>query len=718
MKTEKRNLKLKRNKLILFLLAIITVMSLFSNVYAMVDDTDDPMPVYTPDPTPNLKLASDGIISMEANTEQIFEIPIRNVSGFYAYNILVQASSEGDSIPYTMEFVDKSNIRYTLQNGTSMIVKLRIKADKNAKTGDYPIKLNYSYTAKDKDSFSSSDTIILKITNKSSSPTVVISDFSADKDTVNAGEVVEVNANVENIGDLDARDVKIDVSTLASDSISIYGGANSVYFNKFDSGYKNKFSFRFIAHQDMKTGAYPIKFDMTYKDTAGTEFTKSYEYYINVRDKDSTDNSSRADILVTNVTEPTGTYGVGQKFDVILAIKNAGQNKAKNIKITAVTGEDDAVVPRSANTTQIRELEIGEEKTLYFSFSPSFNSKSRNYAIGFNIEYETGVKNDDGTFEKFSFTQYVGANVTNPENDKDDDDKDDEDKKTSVPKIIVSKYESNPIIVEAGKKFDLDMTFQNTHKLKTVKNIKLYLTVDDETEKKGNVFSPDNSSNTFYIDELKPKGEISHTFHMYTVPDAQARTYTIKVNLEYEDEEFNPIEATELVGINVKQKSLLTTSDIAIPQTGYLNSPVDFYFDIYNMGKVTLSNLMIRIEGEGIDTAGSTVFIGDFDKGSTESYDGMFTPTQLGEIKGKVIISYEDTDGKELEKVTEFSMMVEDMPMDEMDMNAGMEEQKGSGLSKKVIIGGAVSAVVVIIVIITVIVVIKKKKQRGLDLDE
>ncbi len=57
-------------------------------------------------------------------------------------------------------------------------------------------------------------------------------------------------------------------------------------------------------------------------------------------------------------------------------------------------------------------------------------------------------------------TQYAGANVSNPEKDNEEDG----DKKESKPKIIVSDYKCDPVIVMAGENFDLTMTFLNTHR--------------------------------------------------------------------------------------------------------------------------------------------------------------------------------------------------------------------------------------------------------------
>ena len=64
---------------------------------------------------------------------------------------------------------------------------------------------------------------------------------------------------------------------------------------------------------------------------------------------------------------------------------------------------------------------------------------------------------------------------------------------------------------------------------------------------------------------------------LFTVPDAQPKTYTLTVNFEYEDEEGNEYTATELLGINVQQMTKVETSEIAMPPTAEVGMPVSLY---------------------------------------------------------------------------------------------------------------------------------------------
>src|SRR5699024_4705217 len=117
---------------------------------------------------------------------------------------------------------------------------------------------------------------------------------------------------------------------------------------------------------------------------------------------------------------------------------------------------------------------------------------------------------------------------------------------------------------------DLNLSLLNTHREKGVKNIKMFLTLAEETssetEKSGNIFTPVNSSNTFYFDAIAPKGTAEKQLRLYVVPNAQPKTYTLTVNFEYEDAEGKEYTATELLGINVKQVTELSIDDFALPE--------------------------------------------------------------------------------------------------------------------------------------------------------
>ena len=128
------------------------------------------------------------------------------------------------------------------------------------------------------------------------------------------------------------------------------------------------------------------------------------------------------------------------------------------------------------------------------------------------VSYSDGA---DGTLES---TQIVGVFIKAPKP------VDPNAKDTSpVPKLILEEYSFDPEIIEAGMPFKMHLKLYNTNAKKSVRNIKILLTSDaqesvsnnsnnsNNSQSSGNntpstasVFTPVGSSNTFYVDEIKP----------------------------------------------------------------------------------------------------------------------------------------------------------------------------------------------------------------------
>ncbi|MFR4986561.1 MAG: COG1361 S-layer family protein [Lachnospirales bacterium] len=700
----------------IFLITIIFINSAVSLAFANDTTPETPAPETQTSEKPSqskptLKMGGNNTYSIEAGKSTEVTIPIVNTSADTAFDVLIQAKATGESSPLTVKFLNSSDRTTKILRGGSHTATLSIEVDKNATTGKYPVTLEYSFTSLDKGSFTSSDTFYVKIDNGSVVPTVALNNLKVSKDSVILGDTFDITASLENVSGMEANNVNVELIGLEESNITAAGGKSNEFFSKMSANTTQPISFKLATTNITKEGSNKITLKVTYNDFSGKEYTKDYFGYVTVSKTGST--SGNIDLKISSLIAPTGTFNVGQSGTFKLKVKNASSVDVKGVKVTAKLPEN--IVPTSSNIVLIDSLTPNQEKEVSFSVAPTASAVTQTYSIGFSVEYSNGNKstNAEGTQTTDStvIEQYAGFNVNNPTPKKDG-----ENAKTSVPKIIVSRYESTPNIVEAGKSFQLSMNFRNTHESKTVKNIKIYLTVEDKTEEKGNVFAPDNSSTTYFIDSISPKQEVAHTFNLFAVPDAKPRSYTVNVNLEYEDEQANEYKLVELVGVNVKQQANLELSEITKPDIGNVGNPMNINFQLYNTGKVTLSNLMIKLDGEGFDTSTSTNFIGNFEPGATEYYDGMFTPTQTGEKNLKLIITYNDTDGKQVEKVEEFKINVEEMVMPEDNgMPESMPEPEKKFPVKTI---GIICAIVFVIGVGIFIFVKKAKAKKELDFND
>ena len=93
--------------------------------------------------------------------------------------------------------------------------------------------------------------------------------------------------------------------------------------------------------------------------------------------------------------------------------------------------------------------------------------------------------------------------------------------------------------------------------------------------------------------------------------------------------------------------------------TPMLNQPTVMSFEFYNMGKSTLNNTYVTIEGDFMLSNGSnSYYIGNISAGMPEYIEFDVVPLVEGDAVGKMIIHMEDSNGDEVTMEKEFTAYV------------------------------------------------------------
>ena len=688
------------------------------------------------EPTPTTPVISltvpTNITSVRAGGSQDIKITIKNVSNHLAEKIITEIKSIDDH--GITASISGENYKPLLQGNISHSMTLKVSVDSTVSAGNYKINLLHKYTNNVGDSLSSDSFVTIRVINEYDGPNVVLENITVSKDNINAGDKFNLKAVIKNLSSIEAKNVQVKIDGLSSETVYVDKSTNIIDFASFSGLKSGEIDLPLVAYEKIKSGSYPITIQISYIDTKEKIYTKDYSYYINVNRVTKTVDAEESDLYLNKISEVGKTVTVGENFSMTVTVFNSGKGEAKNIKVRAVTDDGGAVVPKSTSIMQIKSLNAGASQNLTFSFAPTSKSLSQNYVIGFEVSYESGKvltsgDSDTETPEKIEFTQYQGVNVYNPEADKKEEEKeDDKEEKISTPKIIVKEYQANPVIVDAGKNFTLSLTLENTSD-KEVKNIRTVLTpTPAETatnESKGSVFTPVNSSNTFYVDSIPPKSTVVKTMEFYVLPDAAPKNYTIDVSMDYEDRENNPYETKDIIGINVKQTLNLEVGEITVDEMGSIGAPVYINFQFFNTGKVKLSNMKVDIEGEGFDTSQALTYYKTLTVSNNEYYDGTIIPTTEGKQDGKVVFTFEDETGEEHRIEKEFSVDVTagmDMGMGMDEMGGGMMfDENGNPIMTDGMSDGAQKSkmpfiiIGVILVIIGVVVFVVKKRSKAKD---
>ena len=675
---------------------------------------------------PLIQVTDPLLIEIEAGGERTLTFNLHNLATDSASNVMTTSDLSGAQ-GVTGFFMDANNNIASMGSRAQRTFLYKIVVDPSVRAGFYTIVFNHTYKNANGETLDGASRVTVRVTNAGGE--VTLRNIASSVARVAPGQDFNLTASIENESSLAIKDVSMTIAGgMDSSGIFLRASTNVVNIPSMAAGRSEKVSIGFTASSRAKSGAYPLTLELTYLDSLGEKRTQEYTYFISVGGGASQESAS--EIIITSITRPGGTVGVGQEFEMVVTLKNTGKHAASNIRVDAVTDAERAIVPRSTSRMSVPQLNPDAERQLSFKFSASALSTSRNYDIGFAVSYDSGLADADGSGEIITFTQYQGVNVYNPEKEDDVSDP----TRISTPRIIVSDYISDPMIVQAGREFDLELSFMNTSSGRTVRNIRVTLNVEDEVTagqlQRGSVFTPVGRSSTFFIDTIAPKDEVQEHIRFYTLPDAPPRNYIIIVNFEYEDEDHNPFEARESIGINVKQVTKLDISEVYIPDSNPTYQPIYMNFELYNTGRVTLSNLMIKIEGNFMVNQPS-MFYGSMSPGMMDFYDNTVTPTEPGMQELAIVISYEDDTGELIEERKVFNLEVYEMEFGDggMEMWPPMGDDwvwdddlqtwvpPSQGLSLWVII--AIAAGGAVIVGATVVIILRaRKKRRNRIIDE
>ena len=672
----------------------------FITIEARPSSQDTPSePVDTTKNKPNIILVEGADIpSGNAGDKLNFKLKIKNSSSYGAKNVsITPVLEEVEGKPFV---IDKMSVVYrvdSLKANEQKEINMSFPLSRSAASGTYQLKLKIQYSNSYGDTFDSEEKINFKIVSNLTQPKLVPKSIVINPEVVKTGSEAVIAVTVKNEGTESASDVKVSLSGLSGDGISLKGSLDTIYIQELKGGEQRSINYRIKVSPKLETENYGLALKLDYKDGLGNKYSEENQFFVEVKNDNTSE--TQPNIEIENVVSPRESLAPGKDFSLSFEVKNSGDVDAKNVKVV-VAGEQ-GLINKSLNTRLIGLIEKGTSKKLEFVFSVAEDATTKNYPISISVEYENGSI-------KYSSSQYVGVLV--------ESETEGEQEKT-VPKLIVSSYSYKPSPVKPGDNFTLTLTVQNTSKNTDVRNIKMILNAAE------GVFIPVESSNTIYIDSI-PKGQsVTKEIELNALPSTAAKVHSISVDMEYEDLKGNEISSKEGISVSVTIDPRLVIGEITLSPEMYVGQPVPVFLEFFNMGKVVLNNLMLKAEGD-FEIQNGNYYVGNFDSGRSDSFDFTVIPTQEGEATGNIVFTFEDADGKSYEVKKEFTLNAMSLP--EIDIMPPIDgeilpEGENRNFFIKIIKNPVVWGIFVFVVILTAaIIIIKKvrKRQEAMMLDE
>lgn len=658
--------------------------------------TQEP-PVDTSQYVPRLVVDAGEMPVINAGSTYRLKYKIDNKSGHQAKNIDLSLKLLDEAkAPLVLEnYYDMDRFISVINGNASEEVVFNVKISNLAPEGIYPLRLTSRYENAFGNPFTSEETVYFKVVNTNTNPIITVDSINVKKSDA-ASDVITLELKLKNLGNLRADDVKVTLGGLRSGGFTAYNTTDVRYIDMIYGNGSATVSYDLLPPPSGAAGSNELTVSFDYRDSAGNTYSEQNKIFIPAGEGEGT----RPNITFEQITSPREALGAGREFNVSFNLRNSGGASARNVKVTLNT--DAGIVIRSMNPVYFAGLDGNKSEKVTYTLFVADEAATRNYPISLNVEYEDAFGNG------YNAAQYIGVYVEN-------------DAGKTVPRIIIDNYSLDPFPVNAGDDVTLTMSFLNTSKTVDVSNIKVTVISEDGT------FTPTDSGNTFYIESIPSTQKVERELVLHAKPDAEQKSYMLTVNFEYEDERGNPFTAKETISTRVLQSPRLVTSDLSMMPETFVGQPVSVYLDFYNMGKSTLYNLMITVEGD-FDGQGLSYYVGNFEPGRTDYYDATFIPMNPGMQKGSVLFTFEDANGKITEYRKEFELNVMEMSFPEpsfddpgmypgvdmpgMDMPGGPSKP---GIWIYIGIGGAV-----LIVAVVVVVVLRKRsvRRKELSLDE
>lgn len=353
-------------------------------------------------------------------------------------------------------------------------------------------------------------------------------------------------------------------------------------------------------------------------------------------------------VVETVTFNPAVTAGV-KETTATITLKNISDTKANNVVATLEGTYISGGSEGNAGEKNIEVRDLTSTKQLY---NVKGNQKVKvDYQLDLNEDRKNNEMKLTIDYNGLEKPQEIVLNMPLPLQ---------ENKGGKEPKVIIERYNVEPGKVLAGNYVTLNLFVENTNSM-PVNNVSIQLDVPTETSSSGGtvsggtVFSPVDSSNTFFIDRIEGKETALKTISMYVDPNATAKTYIVPVNIKYESTDGTKYESSDNVNIPVTQESKIEIISSNIPTAGNVGEPMNLSMEFVNVGKVNLTNFKVRMEGDIPGKEENVYYLGTFNAGESNEYSATIIPEMEGALSGSIQMSYIDADNQNVSMEIPFS---------------------------------------------------------------
>lgn len=565
---------------------------------------------------------------------------IKNYSDYPAFNIRADVSTPGEDkeiFSRVTKATEENPDLKKIEGQQTRSLTFAVNTSSEAKSKDYNLLITVeSQNAMFQAAPQSSASITVPVVYELTRPNITVSNVVLDPKTPAAQESFTAVFYLDNYSNTEARNVTVELD--GQDNFKIVDFTNKKFIKSVTRGAGDFVLFKLQGLEGRSGNTVSLKF--TYDYAGETQKTQD-PIQVNLPLGHLEPGSSP--FLKVKSFSLQDTSHSGEHL-LRLTLENRGQEVAQDISLS-LDGGTNIYILHSSNIDFIEKIDGKTEITREYTVGINPSQGALHYPLKVLLSYS------DRGGNSYESTETLGISSTGLDS-----------VATGTPRVLISKYTLSDEKILAGNVVTLSLFIENTHS-RPVYNTKVsFKVIEIEGSTGGTVFSPVNSSNSFFIEQIPGRTTVEKSIDFLVDPNAVAKTYIVPVTIEYEDESANSYTVNELVNIPVTQECKLQVLSLEVPPSAPVGQPVFVGAEFVNVGKAALNNFIVMLEGD-FRKEQASYYVGNLEIGASDFYQGIIYPESEGLLTGKIIFSYIDNNNREVQIEEPFEIDIVPMMM-------------------------------------------------------
>ena len=249
-----------------------------------------------------------------------------------------------------------------------VIVKYKLRVDKNAVEGENEIKIRYRI---DKGVWIEPEEFFVKI--QTHDAILSVDSVSVDKKTLEPGSSSAVKIKLSNKADSVLEDIKAKLNLGGLPFIPL-GSTNEKSIYKIDSKGSYEFNFDLLANPEAKSGVYQVPLEIIYSDELGKRYIKNGTIGLII--------GAKPDLSVT--LDNSEIFEAGKSGEVVIKVVNKGVTDIKFANVKLMPSEDYRIL--SNDEDYLGNIDSDDYETAEFKIYVE-NKKQKNVILPIKLEY-------------------------------------------------------------------------------------------------------------------------------------------------------------------------------------------------------------------------------------------------------------------------------------------------------------------------------------------